>query len=194
MKLVYYPDPILTQELEDVNIENPGFDPVELKEQMVKLMVEKRGLGLSACQVGLNYKLFVMGEKEDAAAMIINPEIIDVSEEEVLDYEGCLSFPDIFVQIKRPADVKAKWYNEKFELQEGTITGYGARCFLHEYDHLHGVVYKDKTSHLKWDRAVKKKGKIQKQRARLMNYLSMMKQFEAQQKQKEDTPQTVSEE
>jgi len=48
MKLVYYPDPILTQELEDVNIENPGFDPVELKEQMVKLMVEKRGLGLSA--------------------------------------------------------------------------------------------------------------------------------------------------
>lgn len=195
MKLVYYPDPILQTELEDVNIENPGFDPVELKEQMVKLMIEKRGLGLSACQVGLNYKLFVMGEKEEAAAMVINPEILDVSSETVLDFEGCLSFPDIFVQIPRPKDVRAKWYNEKLELQEGTITGYGARCFLHEYDHLYGVVYKDKTSRLKWERALKKKDKIQKQRSKLMQYLSMMKQFEVQQTQQtEDTVKTVSEE
>jgi len=187
MKLVYYPDPILKKELADVNIENPGFDPKELKEQMTKIMLEKRGLGLSACQVGLDHKLFIMGEKEDAIAMFINPEVIDVSEEEVLDYEGCLSFPDVFVQIKRPADVKAKWYDENLQPQEGTITGYGARCFLHEYDHLHGVVYKDKTSHLKWDRALKKKSKIQKQRAKMMSYLSTMKQFEAQQTQETQT-------
>lgn len=187
MKLVYYPDPILKKELADVNIENPGFDPIELKEQMTQVMLEKRGLGLSACQVGLDHKLFIMGEKEGAIAMFINPEVISVSEEEVLDTEGCLSFPDVFVQIKRPQDVIAKWYDENLNPQSGTITGYGARCFLHEYDHLHGVVYKDKTSHLKWDRALKKKGKIAKQRAKMMNYLSMMKQFEATQTQQKET-------
>jgi len=187
MNLVYYPDPILKKELTDVNIENPGFDPIELKEQMTQVMLEKRGLGLSACQVGLDHKLFIMGEKEGAIAMFINPEVISVSEEEVLDTEGCLSFPDVFVQIKRPQDVIAKWYDENLNPQSGTITGYGARCFLHEYDHLHGVVYKDKTSHLKWDRALKKKGKIAKQRAKMMNYLSMMKQFEATQTQQKET-------
>jgi peptide deformylase len=187
MNLVYYPDPILKKELADVNIENPGFDPIELKEQMTQVMLEKRGLGLSACQVGLDHKLFIMGEKEGAIAMFINPEVISVSEEEVLDTEGCLSFPDVFVQIKRPQDVIAKWYDENLNPQSGTITGYGARCFLHEYDHLHGVVYKDKTSHLKWDRALKKKGKIAKQRAKMMNYLSMMKQFEATQTQQKET-------
>jgi peptide deformylase len=185
MNLVYYPDPILSREVSDVNLEAPGFDPVELKEQMVKLMLEKNGLGLSAPQVGLDYKLFVMGEKEDASVMVINPEIVDVSNETELDVEGCLSFPDMFVKLSRPKDVKAIWYNEKLERQEGLISGYGARCFLHEFDHLHGVVYKDKVSRLKWDRANKKKSKIEKKRSGLMNYLKLMSAAEAQQLQTE---------
>lgn len=185
MNLVYYPDPILTRTMSEVNLEDPGFDPVELKEQMVKVMLEKNGLGLSAPQVGLDYQLFVMGEKEDASVMVINPEIVDVSDETLLDVEGCLSFPDMFVNIQRPKDVKAVWYNEKLERQEGLISGYGARCFLHEFDHLHGVVYKDKVSRLKWDRATKKKAKVVKQRDGLMNYLKMMSAAEAKQLQTE---------
>lgn len=185
MNLVYYPDPILAKACSEVNLEDPGFDPVELKEQMVKVMLEKNGLGLSAPQVGLDYQLFVMGEKEDASVMVINPEIVDVSDETLLDVEGCLSFPDMFVNIQRPKDVKAIWYNEKLERQEGLISGYGARCFLHEFDHLHGVVYKDKVSRLKWDRATKKKAKVVKQRDGLMNYLKMMSAAEAKQLQNE---------
>ena len=185
MKLVYYPDPILSKEVSDVNLEDPGFDPIELKEQMVKLMLANNGLGLSAPQVGLDYKLFVMGEKPDAAVMVINPEIVDVSDEMVLDVEGCLSFPDMFVKISRPKDIKAIWYNEKLEKQDGLIAGYGARCFLHEFDHLHGVVYKDKVSRLKWERADKKKSKIVKQRASVMNYLKLMSAAEAKQLQTE---------
>lgn len=181
MNLVYYPDPILSREVSDVNLEEPGFDPVELKEQMVKLMLEKNGLGLSAPQVGLDYKLFVMGEKEDAAIMVINPEIVDVSDETELDVEGCLSFPDMFVKLARPKDVKAVWYNEKLERQTGLIAGYGARCFLHEFDHLHGIVYKDKVSRLKWERANKKKSKVVKQRANVMNYLKLISAAEAKQ-------------
>ena len=71
------------------------------------------------------------------------------------------------------------------ERQEGLISGYGARCFLHEFDHLHGVVYKDKVSRLKWDRAIKKKAKVVKQRDGLMNYLKMMSAAEAKQLQTE---------
>lgn len=171
MNLVYYPNPILDKALTEVNVEDPGFDPVKLKVDMIDLMVKSKGLGLSACQVGLNYKLFVMGESHKTSMMVINPEIIEVSEETVNEFEGCLSFPGIFVNISRPASVSARWLDENFESHEGTIEGYGARCFLHEYEHLNGVVYKSKVSRLKWDRAFKKKGKIDKQRVRLADYI-----------------------
>ncbi len=65
MKLVASTDPILRKELGDVNIEDPQIDLKELKEQMVDVMVSKRGLGLSACQVGLDYKVFIIGENKD---------------------------------------------------------------------------------------------------------------------------------
>jgi len=171
MNLVKPTDPILSKELADVNLKDPGFDPKELKEQMVELMVSKRGLGLSACQVGLDYKLFIIGESKDSCMMFINPEVISVSEETVLDIEGCLSYPDMFVKLARPASVEAKWYDEELNEQTGSFDGYTARCFLHEFDHLYGVVYKDKVSRLKWERAAKKKEKITKQRAQLMAYL-----------------------
>lgn len=171
MNLVYYPNPILDKALTEVNVEDPGFDPVKLKVDMIDLMVKSKGLGLSACQVGLNYKLFVMGESHKTSMMVINPEIIEVSEETVNEFEGCLSFPGIFVNISRPVSVSARWLDENFESHEGTIEGYGARCFLHEYEHLNGVVYKSKVSRLKWDRAFKKKGKIDKQRVRLADYI-----------------------
>ena len=171
MKLVKSTDPILSKELADVDLKNPGFDPKELKEQMVELMVSKRGLGLSACQVGLDYKVFIIGDNKENCMMFINPEVISVSEETELDVEGCLSFPDMFVRMARPNVVEAKWYDEEFKEQSGSFEGYTARCFLHEFDHLYGVLYKDKVSRLKWDRAKQKKDKITKQRNKLMAYL-----------------------
>ena len=152
-------------------MKNPGFDPKELKEQMTELMVSKRGLGLSACQVGLDHKLFIIGENKENCMMFINPEVISVSEETELDVEGCLSYPDMFIRLARPKQVEAKWYDEELKEQSGSFEGYTARCFLHEFDHLYGVVYKDKVSRLKWDRARTKKDKITKQRNKLMAYL-----------------------
>jgi len=171
MKLVPSTDPILKKELGDVNIEDPQIDLKEIKEQMVELMVSKRGLGLSACQVGLDYKIFIIGESKENVMMFVNPQVISVSEETELDVEGCLSFPDMFVKLARPKQVDAKWYDENGELQEGSFEGYTARCFLHEFDHLYGVTYKDKVSRLKWDRAATKKKKITKQRNQLMAYM-----------------------
>jgi len=171
MNLVKPTDPILSKELTDVNLKDPGFDPKELKEQMTELMVSKRGLGLSACQVGLDHKLFIIGENKENCMMFINPEVISVSEETELDVEGCLSYPDMFIRLARPKQVEAKWYDEELKEQSGSFEGYTARCFLHEFDHLYGVVYKDKVSRLKWDRARTKKDKITKQRNKLMAYL-----------------------
>jgi len=164
MNLVSNTDPIFSKELGDINIQDPQINLKETKEQMTEVMVSRRGLGLSACQVGLDYKLFIIGENKTNVMMFVNPQVLNVSEETELDVEGCLSYPDMFVTIARPKTVDAKWYDEEGKLQEGTFEGYTARCFLHEFDHLHGVVYKDKVSRLKWDRAEKKKRKIQKQR------------------------------
>jgi len=180
MNLVPSTDPILFKELNDVNLEDPGFDPKELKEQMAELMVSKRGLGLSACQVGLDHKVFIIGENTENVMMFINPTVVSVSEETELDVEGCLSYPDMFVKLARPSEVQATWYDEELKEQSGTFTGYTARCFLHEFDHLYGVVYKDKVSRLKWDRALKKKGKVEKQRRQLMQYLRNMEEYEKQ--------------
>jgi peptide deformylase len=173
MKLVDYKDPIMSKELTEVNVKNPGFDVKETIAQMTRLMRLKKGLGLSACQVGLDHKIFIMGEDVTVAAFI-NPVVVSVSEEEELDVEGCLTYPDMFVHIPRPKTVEATWFDEDLNPRAGEFTGYAARCFLHEFDHLYGVVYKDKVSRLKWDRATKKKGKIIKSRLNMMKYLEIL--------------------
>mgnify|MGYP001579941447 CR=1 FL=1 len=172
MKLVSNKDPILTRELQDVDMDNPQIDLKQTKNDMVELMVSKRGLGLAASQVGIDYKVFIIGEDKENTMMFVNPEVLSVSEETELDVEGCLSYPDTFVKMVRPKGVEAKWFDEEGKPQEGRFEGYTARCFLHEFDHLYGVLYKDKVSRLKWDRALKKKSKITKQRNQLMAYMA----------------------
>lgn len=175
MKLVHYPNPILDEKLEPVDIDNPGFDPVELKKEMVSVMVKGNGLGLSASQVGLKYRLFVMGENEEASALVINPEVVEESFEEEIEYEGCLSFPGIFMKIPRARQITVEYYDERLEKRTEVIDGYAARCFLHELDHLDGVVFKNRVSRLKWDRAQKRKVKLEKQRYSLIKSLNRIK-------------------
>ena len=172
MKLVSTKDPILFKELQDVDIENPQIDLKQTKEDMVELMVSKRGLGLSASQVGIDYKVFVIGEDKENTMMFVNPKVLSVSEETELDFEGCLTYPDVFLKMHRPTSVEASWYDEDGNPQTGNFEGYTARCFLHEFDHLHGVVFSQKVSRLKWDRALKKKQKITKQRNQLTAYMA----------------------
>lgn len=162
MKLVYYPDPILDQKLDDVNLEDPGFDPVKLKEQMTKVMVDNGGIGLTASQVGLTHNVFVMGDSLTNSTLHINPTVLQYTEEKVLELEGCLSFPNIFVKIPRPKEILAEWHDENLEKQTVKITGYSARCYLHELDHCLGITFKDRVSNLKWNMAKKKAKKLEK--------------------------------
>jgi peptide deformylase len=103
-----------------------------------------------------------MGDKEDNATICINPQILQHTEETVQDIEGCLSFPGIYVNVTRPKEILAEWYDENLEKQTVKITGYSTKCFLHEWDHLQGVTFKDRVSKLKWDMANKKARKLRK--------------------------------
>lgn len=165
MELILAPDPWLAKAVTQVDIDNPGFDPEQMKNEMVDLMVQHEGMGLSANQVGIDHRLFVIGDSKENSTLCINPAIrIDETTEDeiVIDYEGCLSFPMVFVKIARPKTVIAEFYNEKLELQTETLTDYTARCYLHEFDHLMGITFKDRCSKLKWDMATKKAKKLLK--------------------------------
>ena len=162
MKLIKYPNEMLAREVKDVDLENPGFDPVELKAEMVKFMIDNNGIGLAANQIGLDAKVFVMGDSEENSTMCINPTVLQYTEDTQDDIEGCLSFPNIFVKIKRPKEILAEWYDENLEKQTVKIEGYSAKCYLHELDHLLGITFKDRASNLKWNMASKKARKLGK--------------------------------
>lgn len=165
MKLIYHPNDFLEQEVKDVDFEEPGFDPKELKEQMIDFMLSHNGIGLAANQIGMDAKVFVFGDSNKNSTICFNPTILQYTKETTVDVEGCLSFPDRFVKIKRPKEILAKWYDENFQEQVVKIEGYSAKVYLHEFDHLLGITIKDRVSKLKWDMAEKRAQKLEKYNA-----------------------------
>jgi len=158
MNIVKFPDPILREKIEEFDFTNPPIDPEQLEKDMIELMLKHDGIGLAATQVGIRARMFVMGHTEypEQAQAFYNPVVV-ANTEAVEDLEeGCLSFPGIFVNIKRPKAIKARWQNSKGEWQESEFDGYNCKCFLHELDHLEGIVFQDRVSTLKWSLAVKK--------------------------------------
>lgn len=165
MKLIKYPNDFLEKEVKDVDLENPGFDPVELKKEMVSFMLANDGIGLSANQVGIDAKVFVMGDSVENSTMCINPTVLQYTSDTVIDIEGCLSFPNVFVKVNRPKEILAQYWDENLKECVVKIEGYSAKCYLHELDHLLGITFKDRVSKLKWDMAIKKSRKLEKQLA-----------------------------
>lgn len=156
-----YPDPILFEKMPLFDFSNPIVDPVELEKNMIDIMLKNRGIGLSANQVGVRARMFVMGSQQEPelAQGIFNPLIISATEDIEDLLEGCLSFPGIFLKIKRPLAIKARWQNNAGNWLEGEFRDYNCKCFLHELDHLEGITFKDRVSNLKWNFAVKKSQK-----------------------------------
>ena len=142
-------------------------DRKALCEVMYDNMVKYGGLGLSANQVGLPYRMFVMGghpQIEDGKVRyVFNPLVNDVSEEAVMLKEGCLSFPFLFLGIKRPKWVSVRYTDENGAEIEETLHGMSSRIFQHENEHMNGYVFTDLVSKLKLERAEKSKQKIIKE-------------------------------
>lgn len=137
-----------------------------LMDDMLETMYEAPGIGLAAIQVGVPLRIIVMDLAKEGEApaprYFVNPEILWASED-VLPYEeGCLSVPDIYDDVERPARVKLKYLNYKGELVEEDAEGLYAVCIQHEMDHLEGVLFIDHLSRLKRDNALRKLKKARK--------------------------------
>lgn len=145
---------------DDMLKEHNFKDRKDLTNTMFETMHKYGGLGLSANQVGLPFNMFVMGghpEIEKGMKLVcFNPVIIHSSKEEILLKEGCLTFPFVFLSIKRPRKIVAKYEDEFGALQEGHFDGYFSRIFQHEYDHMLGRLFTEKASKMKLDIAYEK--------------------------------------
>ena len=167
MELIYAPSDWLQKKVKTFNFDN--IDAVETAQKMVDIMGNSRGIGLSANQVGLDAQIFVMQptrhkEIKDPFA-VINPVVQKISEETSLEYEGCLSYPNLILKISRPSKLVASFLDADAKECIIELDGYDARCFLHEYDHLQGIDFTDRVSKLKLDMAMKKKEKLEKRYA-----------------------------
>ena len=116
----------------------------KLADDMLETMIEADGVGLAGPQVGKALRIFVVMADDDVKRVFINPQIIKTSEE-LCDYEeGCLSIPQVYESIRRPARVTVQAFNEKGKPFTLEAEGLLARVIQHEYDHLEGVLYIDR--------------------------------------------------
>jgi len=165
LKLINNTDPILKENTKEWVFDHPDSlaDAEFLEAEMIETMIAYNGIGLAANQVGLNQRVFVMKPSNAEAFGLFNPKIVAVSDELQKGQEGCLSFPDLWLDVSRPMEVVAEYIDKTGKTCIIKLTGLDARVFLHELDHLNGVCFTDKVSSLKLTMARKKQQKKRKQ-------------------------------
>ena len=174
LKMIPPSDPRLLMQIApflDENLEKLGFkDRVELSKVMYDTMAKYGGIGLSANQVGLPFRMFIMGGHPQIdngrVRSVFNPLINDVSEETTSMKEGCLSFPFLFLSITRPKWCHVKYTDENGKDVEEVLHGMNARIFQHENEHMNGYVFTDLVSKFKLKRAEEARKKMVKKFAR----------------------------
>ncbi len=169
-EILTVPNPVLKQVSKNVD----GVDDAlrALMDDMLETMYDAPGIGLAAIQIGEPVRVIVMdlqekpeGAAEDAEGVknprfFVNPEIVWRSEELAPYEEGCLSVPEIYDEVLRPAKVRLKYLDYNGQEVEEEASGLFATCIQHEMDHLNGVLFIDHLSKLKRDRAVTKVKKM----------------------------------
>jgi peptide deformylase len=169
-EIITVPNPLLKQVSKPVDKVDDALRA--LMDDMLETMYDAPGIGLAAIQIGEPVRVIVMdlqekpeGAPEDAEGVknpryFVNPEIIWKSEDTLPYEEGCLSVPEIYDEVQRPAHVKIRYLNYQGEQVEEEAEGLFAVCIQHEMDHLEGVLFIDHLSKLKRDRAVLKVKKL----------------------------------
>lgn len=152
LEIVTYGDEVLTTKAEKVH--ELGPEVASMASEMLETMLRGRGIGLAGPQVGKLLRLFVTQVEGDKPRVFINPEIVLTSQDEVNYEEGCLSLPGLYIDVKRPSSVKMQAWNEKGRPFTVEADGLLARVLLHEYDHLDGILFVDRVSPAKRERAL----------------------------------------
>lgn len=157
-EILVVPDPVL--KLVSQPVEKVDDDLRALMDDMLETMYDAPGIGLAAIQIGVPKRVIVMDiagpDDPKAPQYFVNPEIVWASEDTAPYEEGCLSIPDIYDEVERPARVKLKYLNYQGEEVVEDAEGLFAVCIQHEMDHLEGVLFIDHLSRLKRERAVAK--------------------------------------
>ena len=165
--ILIHPDPRLKKPCDP--IAEVTAEISKLADDMLETMYEAPGIGLAAPQVGVMKRLIVMdcikqGTPEPMA--LLNPEVIWSSEDQSTYEEGCLSIPDQYAEVKRPAAVTVRWMDLDGAAQERQFEGLWATCVQHEIDHLNGKLFIDYLGPLKRQMITRKMEKLKRERAR----------------------------
>lgn len=159
-KLVPDNHPLLHEAMPAFNFMQPGIDPVELYNILGHNLIRYKGLGLSANQIEIRARCFVMSAEE--IIPVFNPKIVSVSSETVVMKEGCLSFPNLILSIERPRQIKVRFSDPKGQAKTVDLVGLSARVFLHEMDHLDGKDFTQRVKPFALQLAKEKAAKLNK--------------------------------
>ena len=176
MKLVKETDSILFKRCDPFDFNEPIMDPYELVEELHKVRREGKGIGLAAPQVGLATQVLVIGMGdfktegvEDYDQCFFNPVITRFSEETELMVEGCLSYPDLVVKVKRPKDIEVTWDSEEGSECSQSFGGMTSRILQHEIDHLNGITFLKRADRYHLNQAQKGRKMLERYRKRQNN-------------------------
>ncbi len=162
--LIILPDPLLRQV--SAPVERVDDDLKRLADDMLETMYDAPGIGLAAIQIGVPRRMLVIDLAKDGEEkqpqVFINPEIIASSDARSVYEEGCLSIPEYYAEVERPAEVEVAYLDREGKESRVKAEGLLATCLQHEIDHLNGVLFIDHISKLKRDMVVKKFRKLAK--------------------------------
>ena len=165
--ILIHPDPRLKKPCEQIAA--PTAEIAQIAADMLETMYDAPGIGLAAPQIGVMKRLIVMDCIKDGTPepmVLLNPEITWSSEDLSTYEEGCLSIPDQYADVKRPASVTVRWMALDGSAQERTFQGLWATCVQHEIDHLNGKLFIDYLGPLKRQMITRKMEKLKREKAR----------------------------
>lgn len=164
--LIILPDPILRQV--SAPLETINDEARRLADDMLETMYDAPGIGLAAIQIGVPRRMLVLDVSKDGEdktpLVFINPEIVTTSDARSVYEEGCLSIPDYYAEVERPATLTVRYLDREGKEQTIDADGLLATCLQHEIDHLNGVLFIDHISKLKRDMVIRKFTKAAKTR------------------------------
>lgn len=140
LKLIESNNSILQTPALNFDFSDNSVDPLKLATEMLEFMRNSNGIGLAAPQIGLSLCFFITdcGKKP---RFCFNPNIINSSDKHLKYKEGCLSFPGLYLSILRPEIIEVQYQDENGDFVTDQLHGIESRCFQHELDHLHGIVF-----------------------------------------------------
>jgi len=167
-QIIEIPDPRLR--VISTPVEAVDDDVRALIDDMLDSMYAARGIGLAAVQIGMPKRILVIDLQEEdgdgkairAPQIFINPEIVTADADVSIYNEGCLSVPDQYAEVERPAACRVRWLDENGKAHDERLEGLIGTCIQHEMDHLEGIIFIDHLSRLKREMVLKKLAKARK--------------------------------